>query len=315
MVNYNIINKLPRRITAIYHELKSTTYKLQRSASSVGFIKQALFHEITFAKVKGQFINIGDKKKCERSILISHLQKHNKDIAALSNKHQILQSTLIHESGRILYNIITKNMYISLSKKNTDQLRCKRKKITKLTPSKQSRYNIPVINLSSHEIKTEGLKYGLHHSFVDKNKYVKQNIAVELEYLANRVNGQVEDFHNFLHSSVNIISSNIFSSKDDTFSKLRDIRNNDGIVLLSGDKDSLTVIMGKTDYIQKTEYLLNRGIEDGKYVESEDNTLIDLHNFQTFLYRNFKKQLKSDDYDKVYPSSHQPGRFFVTAKT
>ena len=110
-------------------------------------------------------------------------------------------------------------MYISLSKKNTDQLRCKRKKITKLTPSKRSRYNIPVINLSSHEIKTEGLKYGLHHSFVDKNKYVKQNIAVELEYLANRVNGQVkqvekEDFHNFLYIYIYIynMSTNAYTT-------------------------------------------------------------------------------------------------------
>ena len=28
------------------------------------------------------------------------------------------------------------------------------------------------------------LKYSLHHSFTDKNKYVKRNIAVELESLA-----------------------------------------------------------------------------------------------------------------------------------
>ena len=160
-------------------------------------------------------------------------------------------------------------------------------------------------------------KYHLH-SFVVKNKYVKQNIAVELEYLANRTNDNVnqvdkEDFHNFLRSSVNIISSNIFNSKDDPFSKLHNLRNNDDIVLLSG--DTLTVIMDKTDYIQKTENLLNHGIQDGKYVGSEDNTLKDLRNFQTFLYRNFKNQQKSEDYDKMYLSSHQPGRFFATAKT
>ena len=37
----------------------------------------------------------------------------------------------------------------------------------------RDKYSIPVLNLSS-------LKCGLHQSFVDKKKYVKRNVTVEM---------------------------------------------------------------------------------------------------------------------------------------
>jgi hypothetical protein len=49
------------------------------------------------------------------------------------------------------------------------------------------------------------LKFGLHHSFVDKSKYVKANLATEFESLVYRVGNTVEpedleDFHHFLRT-------------------------------------------------------------------------------------------------------------------
>ena len=54
----------------------------------------------------------------------------------------------------------------------------------KKSNKKKDPYKVLVINLSSEDLDTKPLKYGLHHSFTDKNKYVKRNIAVDLESLA-----------------------------------------------------------------------------------------------------------------------------------
>ena len=53
-------NLLPIHITGDYLELKSLSRKIQRTSSSIGFINQALFHQITptFAKVKGHIVRL-----------------------------------------------------------------------------------------------------------------------------------------------------------------------------------------------------------------------------------------------------------------
>ena len=71
--------------------------------------------------------------------------------------------------------------------------------------------------------------------------------------------------------------------------------------------------MDKADYVTKVDKIIQDGIRDNKYeLVTVDRTAKDLHNFQQFLYRNFKKH---DKYRDMYPSSHQPARFFGTAKT
>ena len=47
-------------------------------------------------------------------------------------------------------------------------------------------------------------------------------------------------------------------------------------------------------------------------VKTEDNILKELKSFQSFIYRHFKK---STFYNDMMPSSHQPARFFTSAKT
>ena len=75
----------------------------------------------------------------------------------------------------------------SLPHKNIMQLRCENKKLHNLItskPKKLSSYKEPVVNLSTENLDATPLRYGLHHSYIDKNKNVKRNVAAELESLS-----------------------------------------------------------------------------------------------------------------------------------
>ena len=55
---------------------------------------------------------------------------------------------------------------------------------------------------------------GEDNSFVDKNKYIKQNLAAEFESIADRVtpyleNNIKEDFHEFLRAYTDIFTKNV----------------------------------------------------------------------------------------------------------
>ena len=80
MANTNLFNLLPRHIAADYSKLKSITSKLQRTASSIAFIKKALHHNLapTFAKAQGQFVNNKDKTRAEELMLKSNLVEHKR---------------------------------------------------------------------------------------------------------------------------------------------------------------------------------------------------------------------------------------------
>ena len=69
------------------------------------------------------------------------------------------------------------------------------------------------------------------------------------------------------------------------------------------------MIMNKNDYVK---IMIDKGIQDGVYTKTEDNTLQDLKRFQDFLYRNFSKYEKCND---MLPSSNQPAQSYRTAKT
>ena len=221
--------------------------------------------------------------------------------------------------NRKFLEIICIKVLAALRQENTKQLICKNKKMhnlkIKLNKLPKEKYNIPVLNLSSASLSL--LKYGLHQSFVDKHKYVKRDVAVEMESVALRLDNYVdfsmkETFHEFLRSSANIISNNIYSEKDNTVKLLSPLIKNDKIVILAADKESCTVILNKSDYIRRVNNIIGEGIQQGKYIETIDTTQTDLNHFQDFLYRHFKR---SEHYDQMLPVSNQSGRFFATAKT
>ena len=176
---------------------------------------------------------------------------------------------------------------------------------------------MPVINLSSQVLDTKPLKYGLHQSFTDQNKFDKRNVAVELEALAASLNHYVEQpnkeaFQEYLRSCTSIITRNIYTDINDTFTSLQELRKNKVIVTLSANKESYTVTLNKNYYGCKVDQIIEDGVNEDKYIETSDNRLCDLKRFQSFLYRHLYKH---KDYAAMSPRSDQLGLFFATAKT
>ena len=82
----NVMNKyLPKRIATTFTELKHRISCLQRTASSITFIEQAIYHNITptFEKVKGQFLKEEDRKTAEVKLMKDHLHEHKGNIMHL----------------------------------------------------------------------------------------------------------------------------------------------------------------------------------------------------------------------------------------
>ena len=84
----------------------------------------------------------------------------------------------------------------------------------------------------------------------------------------------MEYVHEDLRKMTNKFTQNIYHTKDDTYRNLRHLIQNNFIVLLAGDKDSLVVVMNKNDYILKVDNMINEGIQKGKYEWTNDKTKI-----------------------------------------
>ena len=140
------------------------------------------------------------------------------------------------------------------------------------------------------------LKYGLHHSFIDKNRFIKRDLGVEFESLASSVDTFVppeskEKFHQSLGNTTYKLPNNVYRTRDTMYHKTKFIRDNKDIVILSGDKDSSIVIMNRKDYSKKIDDMINDGMQQGKYKGTDDNILKELESFQSFFYRHFKNSL------------------------
>ena len=116
-----------------------------------------------------------------------------------------------------------------LRRSNLEQLKRKNNKsrilFLKVAKNRHS-YQVLVINLSSKGLDTKPLKFDLHQSFTDKNKFVKRNVAVEVEALADFLDHYFEQFdkeafREYLRSCTNIITKNIYLDKDNIFTSLQ----------------------------------------------------------------------------------------------
>ena len=130
-------------------------------------------------------------------------------------------------------------------------------------------YKIPVVNLSTENLDIEPLRYGLHHSYFDKTTYVKKNCATELESLSIILDKYInpsseENFHEYLRVATNIVTKNIYNDHDNTFKSLANLRKNENIIVLSAVKESCTVIINRTDYVNKVSKMIDEGIASGK---------------------------------------------------
>ena len=211
-------------------------------------------------------------------------------------------------------------MLRSSRENNINQSKCKKKKLRRLILRKRlnrDNYNLPVVNLISHELDISGLTHVLNKSFTDKNSSIKQNLAVVFKALLSKLDPFIqedskENFHEYLRSVMNIVSNKVYRDKDNTFKLLNRLSKSENIVVFSADKESCTVILIKIDNVIKVNAMINEGISKGKYVETAGKTHKELKHFQDFLYRHF---YKTRYYDGMRSISIKPARFFANVKT
>ena len=118
----------------------------------------------------------------------------------------------------ILYRFLVSRLHKSLSASRLVSFKTKSKKLLNLKSniySKPITYSVSVINLSDDhltKIETQKLSLGLKYCFVDKNKYVKKNLASN--YISDKVTNKFdtdsrEDFHEFLRAYTDIFTKNV----------------------------------------------------------------------------------------------------------
>ena len=196
-----------------------------------------------------------------KSILKVNLQEHTLKLRRVNADLSILRTAFVSKHGTGALKLIHHMVSKSLRPEHFDSLSTKNKKLSKLMKSKHESkdFSVPIINLSSHVIvdaTLHYLRYGLNHSFIDKNQDVKLNLLSEFKLLLNQVSssipiGQHEDFKHFFRIHSNLFHQNIFSTPDYTYKVLQKITTDPDLVVLSGDKDSSVVIMQCTDYVNK----------------------------------------------------------------
>ena len=134
MADISFIKLLPRRIVKHYIRLKSVTCKIQRTALSSAFIQKALYYKIrsTFAKVKGQFINLKDQCSAEKKVLYSHLKDHCFHLRKLLDEHSASAEALCSILNSRVFKILSLKVLTALWQENTKQFICKNKKLHNL---------------------------------------------------------------------------------------------------------------------------------------------------------------------------------------
>ena len=324
MANFDTRKLITTEIAEIHNNLYKSLLKIHKLTSSIGFIGKCLYFKITptFAKVKGNFANKHDKYAAERSILKAQLTSHKNELRKAIMTLESNTISLSEVTNLTYTNFLIRKIRIQQRHYRTISFQTKNSKIANLLPTRRNTdsYQVPVINLSNvdlNERESQQLKLGLEHCFVDKNKYVKRNLANSFESLADKVNKGTkeenkEKLHELLRSYTDIFSNNIYKTRDYTYCNLRRLSRNEEVVVVSGDKDSCVVLMNKSDYVEKLQNMIDDGIENKVYELTTDETLSDLQQFQSFLYRNF---FKYEHYEDMWPTSNQPARIYATAKT
>ena len=334
---------LPKRIANVFFKLQKVSKNLHQSTSSIGFIEKCLYHHITpkFAKINGQFLCEDDRQIAEQQLMVSHIAQHTEKLLRCQAEFDAAKEEVLICCGGFFGKLLLKKVENTLRRFIVTSLTTKNDKIRRLiinkvlceerskcpppapkktVPEKKNEQPVPVINLSNTVLtadENDTLAYGLDHSFVDKNSHVKKTLAASLESVADRVahlvdNNKKEDLHEFLRANTDIMTKNIYSSKDLTYSKLKTLVKDRNVAVIPGDKDSSVVVMNRADYLAKMQQMLDTGIDDGIYTPANDTTLSDLKKFSSFLYRNFKK---CELYDRMTTSSNQPGQLYGIAKT
>ena len=130
--------------------------------------------------------------------------------------------------GSIFSKIIVILLEKSFHKQRIESFKKKDKKICNLLKSKKyttTNYAVPIINLSSFILcytEYNQLKFGINHSFVNKDKHMKKHIAADIESLAFNTSECIDQsklggFYEFLHAFTDVFTNNVLKTKDETF--------------------------------------------------------------------------------------------------
>ena len=183
------------------------------------------------------------------------------------------------------------------SKTKNKKLKFLLKKAERNTATKCS---VPVIILSTYNLKDDWIATikTLSSLIWKKIKTRGKFLAANLETLAQRTSGSaethwLEQYHDCLRDYTEILTKNVFQTKDYTYHNLKKLIREKHVVVMKGDKDSSVVILNKTDYFEKLENMVKEGIDKGTYTLTEDNPIKILKNIKLILKRNFK------GYDKL----------------
>ena len=107
-----------------------------------------------------------------------------------------------------------------------------------------------------------------------------------MKYFVNQ--SSKETFNEYLRSSTKVIANNVYQKPRNTLNSLNNSWSNSNIIL-SGNKETCTAILNRTDHVIKVNAMTDDGISHGKYVATVGNTHQDLKHLQNFLNIHFYK--------------------------
>ena len=113
----NFVLLLPNKhITDIYYHLKKVISKIQRTASSIGFLNQCFYYNVTqtFAKVRVYFSTVRDKHHVGKKIIKKQLSDHHSNLKCLRSKHFELSRNLLQLVSKVIFRTLLRNISNSL---------------------------------------------------------------------------------------------------------------------------------------------------------------------------------------------------------
>ena len=80
---------------------------MQKVASSIGFLEQALYYQFTpaFAKLKGHVISSIYKKQADQNVTKKHLLKHRNNLKHLRGRYYNIINELLKLVGKVILRI------------------------------------------------------------------------------------------------------------------------------------------------------------------------------------------------------------------
>ena len=131
----------------------------------------------------------------------------------MRSRYDEIKTSLVNKIGIYFLQLLLQRITIECKTSIIESLKTKNKKLSKLIQDKVHKnannlFKVLIVNLLSRQLTEKEIKHlqnGLKFSYINKNKHIKQSIAVQMESLAQRTSrsvqlDQLENYHEFLRS-------------------------------------------------------------------------------------------------------------------